>query len=83
MDEPAASDGLANQYSGIAGWLAFLTLGVILTPIALAIAVKNNLASTQYSEMYHNSWLIPTYIIWDVFYLVIYCICAYLILKRR
>lgn len=74
---------ISQNYNGLNGWLAFLTLGVFVTPVVLAVAIKNNLGSSQYAQIYHNAWLIPTFIVWDTVYLVVYCTCAYLLLKRK
>lgn len=83
MDAPVFPSEEDNQYSGISGWLAFLTLGVFVSSILLLIAIVNNLRSSQYAQIYHNSWLVPTFLIWDAIYLVIYCMSVYLILKRK
>ena len=81
-DNEAANE--VNRYKGIAGWLAFLFIGLALSSLLLVVgAINNSLHSGDYATLYGNHWLGPFSVIWDVIYFILFGIGAIFILKKK
>lgn len=72
-----------QRYQGIAGWLAILFIGLVVSSLLLLIGAFNNLHNGEYATLYNNHWIIPVFVVWDAFYFFLFGFGAILILKKK
>lgn len=83
MTEESVLPDKNDEYNGIRGWLAFLALGIIVTPILLALDIKDNLSAKDYGTYFHNNWIIPSLTFFDALFIVLYFLSIYFLFKHN
>ena len=83
MTEESVLPDKNDEYNGIGGWLAFLALGIIVTPVLLALDIKDNLSAKDYGTYFHNNWIIPSLTFFDALFIVLYLLSIYFLFKHN
>ena len=80
------NEGLENAQpnrSGLGGWLGILLIGMIISSALLLVALVANLDGGEYAKLFGNTWLVPTFLIWDTVYMIIFGFSSFLLIKRK
>jgi hypothetical protein len=83
MDELETANESYSEYQGVRGWLALLLIGMLYTSYSLVRAIINDFDGGQYAKLYGNHWLVPTFLVWDSVYLVLFGFGSYLVIRGR